>query len=195
MLSQILYIGLVQLNSAGIHNVKNALASIMIALDFGIPFHIINSVLNNFQGVERRFDILEHNDEFILVDDYAHHPTEIFTTLDGAKKAWSNRIFAIFQPHLYSRTKNLYKEFAKALELADEVIITDIYPAREKEIPGITGELIFDEMNKNGISNVHYVEEFENIINKVSKLRQPGDIIITLGAGDINRIHKELKKL
>ena len=177
----------------GMHNIKNSLAAIAIALEFEIPLQTIQSALQKYNGVKRRFEIIYQSKKHILVDDYAHHPKEIATTIDGTKKSWPNRnLLTIFQPHLYSRTKYFFKEFAKALSNADKIIITDIYPAREKPMIGVSGKLIFDELTKLKTANITYAEKEENWIKEIIKLKEDGDIIISFGAGDINKIHKQL---
>lgn len=186
--------GNVDLNVPGIHNIKNALAAIATCIEQGVSFNIIRKALAKFQGVKRRFDIVFDNDDYILVDDYAHHPTEIEATLNAAKSGWNRRIIAVFQPHLYSRTSDFYREFAKSLLAADIIIITDIYPAREKPIEGISGKLIADTAINLEHSNVNYVKNKDDIPKLVLKLLNPGDMVITLGAGDIWTVNEYLKK-
>ena len=140
----------INLNSPGMHNVYNALAAITICLELNISLKIIKSGLEKYTGVKRRFEIsYEYQKKgIIIVDDYAHHPTEVISTLNAAKFGWNKRIIAIFQPHLFSRTKNFYKEFACSLSIADIIIITDIYAAREVKIRNVSSKLIINELNK-----------------------------------------------
>ena len=123
----------------------------------------------------------------MVVDDYAHHPTEVRVTLNSARNGWSRRIIAVFQPHLFSRTKAFYQEFAIALMEADILIITDVFPAREKPIEGVTGKIVADFAKKSGHKNVYYLEKLENLEKKLDNLSHPNDMIITIGAGNIWR--------
>ncbi len=170
-----------ELSIPGEHNVKNALAVIALAGLLGISPAVLRRVLKNFRGVERRFEIKAVVDDIMVVDDYAHHPTEVKATLQAAKKGWSRKVIAVFQPHLFYRTRDFYREFAAALSLADEVIVTGIYPAREEPVPGVSGRLICDACS----GNVQYVENKSEIPRLLSGLVRNGDMVITLGAGDI----------
>ena len=133
--------GKVSLNVPGEHNILNSLASAAIGFELGLSNKAVIQGLEDYQGVRRRFEIKGEVGEIILVDDYAHHPTEVLATLETAKTSWDRRVIAVFQPHLYSRTQEFYREFADAMMKSDIAIITDIYPAREKPINGITGKL------------------------------------------------------
>ncbi|MBP7214631.1 MAG: UDP-N-acetylmuramate--L-alanine ligase [Candidatus Kapabacteria bacterium] len=187
-------IGEISLNVPGYHNVKNALAAVAVTTEMGIDFSIIKAALQEFTGVIRRFDIKGEIDGIMIVDDYAHHPTEIRETLDAARKGWDRRIIAVFQPHTYSRTQEFYKEFAQAFDDADVLVITDVYAARENPIPGISGELIAQQAKIYGHKNVHYIPDFENIIEfLLSELKQ-GDMLITIGAGNISKISQLIKE-
>jgi UDP-N-acetylmuramate--alanine ligase len=126
-----------------------------------------------------------------LVDDYAHHPTEVRATLDAASSAASGKVWAIFQPHLYSRTERFYTDFAEALGLADEVVVTDVYGAREEPVPGITGELIVDSARDRG-TVAHYVPHRADLVSFLVPLVESGDMVISMGAGDITLLHGEL---
>ena len=182
------FIEKITLNIPGVHNVQNAMGAIAIADELKIPIKNIKIGLNQYSGVRRRFQIVESLDcGTILVDDYAHHPAEVSATLASAKKGWENRIVSIFQPHLYSRTRDFYKDFADAFTQSDIAIFTDIYPAREKPIDGVNTELITNELINIGHSNVFYVPNKEDIPKKVKEIYQAGDLVITMGAGDIWR--------
>ena len=186
-------LGKVHLQTPGLHNVRNALAAVAVGLELEIDFSKIASGLARFTGVQRRFQkIGEHND-ILIVDDYAHHPTEISATLAAANGGWSNRrIVAVFQPHLYSRTRDFKDGFARAFFNADVLVITDVYGAREQPIEGISGSLLADMAVRYGHRNVHYVEKKENLPDFLADLVQPGDTVITMGAGDIWRYGREL---
>ncbi|MFH1943036.1 MAG: UDP-N-acetylmuramate--L-alanine ligase, partial [bacterium] len=137
-------LGRIVLQIPGLHNVKNALAAVAVGLEMEIPFEKIKKALEEFSGVHRRFEIKADRDGILIVDDYAHHPTEIKASLKGARDGWDCRVVAVFQPHLYSRTRDFYRDFGQSFFNADILIVTDIYPAREKPIPGVTGELVAD---------------------------------------------------
>ncbi|MBU4446231.1 UDP-N-acetylmuramate--L-alanine ligase [bacterium] len=188
-------LGTVNLPLPGLHNVENALSAIAVGLEYDIDFSIIKNAIETFKGVERRFDIIHQSDELMLVDDYAHHPGEIKATLTAAKQGWDRRIIAVFQPHLYSRTKVFYKEFAQALHLADIIILLDVFPAREKPIYGVSGKLIDGVLRTTGHSNVHYFQKMSDVPDFIKSIYRNGDMIITLGAGDVNKLHKPFKEI
>jgi UDP-N-acetylmuramate--alanine ligase len=189
-------IGELFLKVAGYHNILNALAAIAVALELGISFREIAKTLETFRGVHRRMEIVASTDNNILIiDDYAHHPTEIKTTLSALRTSWQNRrIIAVFQPHRYSRTKLLAEKFGKAFFDADYVIINDIYSANESPISGISGETIFREIKKTNHRQIKYLPSKDNILSYLYEIIQPGDIIITMGAGDIWTVGQELAK-
>ena len=178
----------IKLKALGKHNVYNSLAAIACGCLFNVPIETIKRVLLNFNMPARRFNIL-YNKDITLVDDYAHHPTEIKSTLSAAKNHFpNNRIIAVFQPHLYSRTQTHYKAFAKALEIADEIVITDIYAARELPIEGVTSKLIYNEIKNKKATYKKMTDICDFLINE----KREGDIIIFLGAGNIDSVAKEM---
>ena len=180
-------LGDIELNVPGEHNVLNSLAAVVIGIEMGLNFSIIKNGLKKYNGVRRRFEIKNTDKKMMVVDDYAHHPSEIKATLTAAKNGWNKRIIAVFQPHLYSRTKAFYKEFANALSEADYIIITEIYPAREEKIPGITSALIYDECLKIGQNQCKYIKDLDNLSTFLDKIVNPNDMILTMGAGNIWR--------
>jgi UDP-N-acetylmuramate--alanine ligase len=180
-------LGKIHLNVPGEHNIMNSLGAVALGFELGLSFNSIKNGLLDYKGVRRRFDIKGSHNDVMVVDDYAHHPTEVSTTIEAAKKGWNRKLIVVFQPHLYTRTKEFYKEFAKSLEKADFIIITSIYPSREKPIPGITSKLIsnnIDKTKKDVLFNVNEVDQAITILNEIAK---PGSMILTLGAGDIWR--------
>lgn len=179
----------------GLHNVKNSLAAVGVALELDLPWDKIRVALNKFKGVHRRFEIKGVVKGVMVVDDYAHHPTEIEATLKGAKSGWKRRIIAVFQPHLYSRTRDFYEEFGKVLTESDVLVVTDVYPAREEPIPGITGELISESARKLGHKNVFYVSRIEEVAPFLEKMVRDHDMVITMGAGDVHKVGTKLLKL
>ena len=179
----------------GDHNVRNALAAIGVCHELDIPIDKIYTGLKTFTGVGRRFEIMADVNDIIVVDDYAHHPTEVRATLKSAKTGWASKIIVAFQPHLYTRTRDFYKEFAKALAIADVCIVCDVYPAREEPISGITGELIVDVLNENGHKNSLYIKDKNDIPGEVLKILESGNMFITMGAGDIWKVSKTVSEL
>jgi UDP-N-acetylmuramate--alanine ligase len=178
------FLGTLKINVPGIHNLRNSLAAISVARKMGIEKDIIFKSLEDFKGVYRRFDIKGEYNKVLVIDDYAHHPTEIKATLAAATN-YKRRIVAAFQPHTFTRTKALYQEFAKSFDEADVVIITDIYPAREKPIEGVTGRLIVDELIALGHKNVLYIPKIDDLKQEIKNILKDGDIFITIGAGNI----------
>jgi len=175
----------------GRHNVENAIGAIAIAINVGVSEDNIKKAISTFKGVKRRFETHVRNDKFVYIDDYAHHPRELDATLSAANELYPNRkITAIFQPHLFSRTKDLCDEFAASLSKVDELILLDIYPAREKPIEGVTSQIILDKVtieNKKIISK----NDLLNYLNNKTDI----DVLITVGAGDIDTKINEIKNL
>ena len=180
------------LNVPGRHNVHNAVGVIAIATELGIPFDKIAGSLRRFEHARRRFEIKYASDRFLLVDDYAHHPTEIRATLRTAKSTGRKRVLTMFQPHRYSRTQALRKEFGAAFDDADRVVVTDVYAASESALPGISGKTIADEIQKHGHPGVIYQPRMERVHCHVGNMLDPGDLVLSLGAGNI---HEQLSVL
>jgi UDP-N-acetylmuramate--alanine ligase len=184
-------LGSVTLQVPGKHNVQNSLAAISVGLELGIPFDKIKSGIEKFTGVFRRWELKGDVDGISVYDDYAHHPTECKATLSGAKAGWRRRVVCIFQPHLYTRTRDFYEDFGKAFLLSDVLVVTDVYPAREEPIQGITGELIANAAKQFGHKDVHYVPDKKKVPDFLSTVVRKGDIVITMGAGDIWKYGEE----
>jgi UDP-N-acetylmuramate--alanine ligase len=185
-------LGGIRLQVPGTHNVQNALAAIGVGLELGIPFEKIKVGMERFTGVYRRWEVKADVAGIMVVDDYAHHPTEIKASLEGAKSGWrKRRVICAFQPHLYSRTRDFYEEFGRAFFNADVVIVTDVYPAREEPIQGVTGELIVNAAKMFGHKDVRYVPDKKDVPDVLLSLARPGDIVITVGAGDIWKCGEE----
>jgi UDP-N-acetylmuramate--alanine ligase len=187
-------IGTMKLNVPGIHNILNAMAAIAVGLYLDIPAATILKALEKYTGIGRRFELKKKVNEISIIEDYAHHPTEIKATLDAAKKGWDSRTIAIFQPHRYSRLSQLMDDFATAFNQADILLLTEIYPAGEKPIKGVTGKALYDEIQKFGHKNVHYEKYLAKIPGLVEKWAKPEDMIFVLGAGNINKIIPEIIK-
>ena len=179
-------LGQATLNVPGEHNVHNALGVIALACELSIPFDKITASLRKFEHARRRFEIKYASDRFLLVDDYAHHPTEIRATLSTAKSIGRRRLVTMFQPHRFSRTKALSREFGSAFDDADRVVITDVYAASETPIPGISGRTIVDEIVRRGHEGVSYQPRLEWVHRDVGNLLQSGDLVLSLGAGNIH---------
>lgn len=184
-------LGEIELNVPGLHNVKNSLVAVTIAKELGVDFGIIKSALKKFTGVYRRFEIKAEINDVMIIDDYAHHPTEVSATLSAIRSGWDRRVVAVFQPHLYTRTRDFYADFAKSFLDSDVFICTDVYPAREIPIQDVTGQLITDAAEKFGHKNVIYVPDKKQIPDKLLEIVLPGDIVITMGAGDIWKYGEE----
>jgi UDP-N-acetylmuramate--L-alanine ligase/UDP-N-acetylenolpyruvoylglucosamine reductase len=185
-------IGDAVLNVPGRHNVSNALGVIAIATELGVPFEQTVKSLAKFQHARRRFEIKYASERFLLVDDYAHHPTEIRATLATAKATGRNRVLAMFQPHRYSRTQKLRKEFGRAFDDALRVVVTDVYAASEQPIPGISGRTIADEVAAHGHGGVTYQPKLERVHFDVGNMLATGDVVLSLGAGNV---HEQLSAL
>jgi UDP-N-acetylmuramate--alanine ligase len=189
-------LGEIEMQVPGRHNVQNALASVAIGIELEIEFERIQSALKRFSGVQRRFQKVGESQGVLVMDDYAHHPTEITATLSAASAGWPDRrIVAVFQPHLYSRTRDFKDDFARAFFNADVLVITEVYGAREEPIPGIDGRMLSDLATRFGHRDVHYVPEKEDLAAYLQGLVEKGDTVITMGAGDIYRYGRELLTL
>jgi UDP-N-acetylmuramate--alanine ligase len=176
----------------GEHNISNTLSVIALGLELGIDLKFIKDTLKSYKGAKRRLEIKFDDKDYLLVDDYAHHPTEIKATLAALKGLKFNRLIAVFQPHRYTRTKLLFGEFGKSFDLADYIIVTDIYPAGERSQEGISGKLIYDKIKERLPDRQIYFLAKEEIAAHILRIIKPHDLLITLGAGDIVKICDEL---
>ena len=183
--------GQIVINAPGNHNVLNSLSAIALGIELNIPFDKLKSGINNYRGVRRRFDIKENNSEIMVVDDYAHHPTEVNATITAAKTGWKKKIVSVFQPHLFTRTRDFYKEFAESLFQSDYIIITDIYPAREEPIKEISSQLIVKELKRLGHQKIIYIDNLTELNGTLDNLGLDNHMVITMGAGDIWRYNDE----
>jgi UDP-N-acetylmuramate--alanine ligase len=175
------------LSLAGVHNALNAAGAVAVLLGLGFDFTESVAAVSSFGGTERRFELHGVRGEVSVYDDFAHHPAEVSAALQGARAAvGTGRLVTVFQPHLFSRTRIFAAEFAEALALSDEVVVTDIYAAREDPEPGVTGRLIVDKFADP--RKVHYVPQWEDVAEAAVALAKPGDFIITMGCGDIYRM-------
>jgi UDP-N-acetylmuramate--alanine ligase len=186
-------LGELRLGVPGAHNVQNALAAVAVALELEVDWPTVRAALEAFAGVRRRFEIVGEFDGVLLVDDYAHHPTEVRATLQAARAGFPDRrLVALFQPHLYSRTQRFAEEFGEALSAADLVIVTDVYGSREQPLPGVSGELVAAAALRRGSRELHYLADRAELADRLPALVAPGDLVVTLGAGDIGRMGREI---
>jgi UDP-N-acetylmuramate--alanine ligase len=185
-------LGELKLAVPGRHSVRNALAAVAVGLELDVPFEKIAAALAEFRGAERRFEHRGVINRITVIDDYGHHPTEIAAVLAAAKAARPSRIIVAFQPHRYTRTRDLMTEFGVALAEASEVVLTDIYAASEEPIPGVTVEALAAAVNQVRPTPVHVVPKLADMAARVAELARPGDLVITLGAGSIGTLAGQL---
>jgi UDP-N-acetylmuramate--alanine ligase len=181
-------LGTLSLGVPGRHNVANALAAIGVALELHVPFERASAALAQFRGAERRFERKGEAGGVVVIDDYGHHPTEIRAVLEAARATGAQRIVCVFQPHRYTRTAHLLDQFGPALALADQIVLTDIYPAGEDPIPGVTIERLAEAVEQSAPGRVRVVKGLADLPSDVASLARAGDMVITLGAGSINTI-------
>jgi UDP-N-acetylmuramate--alanine ligase len=185
-------IGRLKIRMPGLHNVYNALAAVATAFELDIPFHIVQETLKDFSGIQRRFQIKGEKNGVLVVDDYGHHPVEIMATLKAAKTGWKRRVIAVFQPHRYTRTQALFNDFLTAFYDADVLILTDIYAAGEDRIEEVEARGLFEGIREYGHKDVTYIPDKKGIVDHLLNVVVPGDMVITLGAGDIWQAAEEL---
>ncbi len=185
----------IQLNVGGIHNVENMVAAIAVAMHLGIECDLIRKAVASYRGVKRRFEFIVKSEEQVYVDDYAHHPEELRSLIKSVKMMYPDKqCIVIFQPHLFSRTKDLANEFAEVLDLADEVLLLPIYPARELPVPGVTSQLISELMENRKVALLEKDEVMEWVKSEAGKMRGE-KVLVTAGAGDIDRLVEPIKKI
>ena len=189
-------VGEVSLHVPGLHNIYNALAAVAIGLELEVPFETVAKGLSEFTGVNRRFQYKGEAAGVLVVDDYGHHPTEIRATLVAAKLGSAGRrMVVLFQPHRYSRTADLLDEFARSFNNADVLMITDIYAASEDPIPGVSAESLVEAVQRYGHKDARYVGSVDDAVQALLKEVRPGDMVITLGAGNVYRVGEQLPEL
>jgi UDP-N-acetylmuramate--alanine ligase len=184
-------LGPVRLHMPGRHHALNALAALAVAEDLGIPFRIAAHALEEFGGIHRRFEVKGEERDILVVDDYGHHPEEIRATLRAAREGFPRRLVVAFQPHRYSRTRDLFNDFLEAFDDADAIVLTDIYSAGEERIDGISSEAVYQALRRRGHVDVRYVPARERVADALLEVVRPGDLVLTLGAGDIHRTADE----
>ncbi len=185
-------LGKLKLQVPGMHNITNALAAVAVGLDLDIPPKVILQAMENFTGTGRRFELKKRVGDIMIVEDYGHHPTEIRATLDAAKRGFERRLVVVFQPHRYTRLSLLMDSFATAFNQADVLVVTEVYPAGEEAIPGITGQALYQEIRQFGHRDVHFEPNLKKVPRLLKRLVRQEDIILALGAGNITRIVPEI---
>jgi UDP-N-acetylmuramate--alanine ligase len=185
-------LGRLSIRMPGRHNVLNALAAVAVARELELPFSTIAEGFQDFGGVQRRFQIKHDADGIMVVDDYGHHPAEIKATLAAARSGWERRLIAVFQPHRYTRTRALFDEFVTAFYQADQVVVMDVYAAGEEPIPGAEGRALAEGIASHGHKDARFIGERETVVEHLLSVAQPGDLVITLGAGSVWQVGEEL---
>jgi UDP-N-acetylmuramate--alanine ligase len=184
-------LGGIGLHMLGEHNVLNALACVAVADELRVPFEVCQRALASFQGVERRFTLKGRARGVSVVDDYGHHPEEIKATLAGARRSYPNRLVVVFQPHRYTRTRALEHEFYSAFNLADALVVMDVYPAGEEPIPGVSGQALFEGIRAHGHRSAHFISDRKTVVDWLLGHALEGDFVITMGAGDVWKVGSE----
>ncbi len=189
-------LGEIALRLAGLHNVYNALAAVTVGLELDIPFAAIAAALQSFSGVQRRLQIKGERRDITVIDDYGHHPTEIRATLSALRDAWpERRLVVLFQPHRYSRTRALAEEFYTAFYEADILLVTEIYSAGEPPLPGVTAEALLNGIKQHGHRHAYFEPSFAKLLDKAMDILAPGDMVLSLGAGNIWQAGEMLLKI
>jgi len=182
-------LGQITLNLPGRHNIYNALASIVVGMELDIPFDTVKRALETLEGVQRRIEIKGEIDGITVVDDYGHHPTEIKTTLQAIETSWPDRRkIVVFQPHRYTRVQALFNEFTRAFYQSDILLVLPIYSAGEKKIEGVEAGALCDGIAAHGHKQVIFIDDFDTAVSRIKDLLVPGDILLTLGAGDVWKV-------
>ena len=187
-------LGRLKIRMPGLHNVYNSLATLATAFELDIPFATVQEALRDFSGIQRRFQIKGEKRGVLVVDDYGHHPVEIVATLRAARTGFQRRIVVVFQPHRYTRTQTLFQEFLTAFNDADVLILTDIYPAGEDRIEGVDARRLSEGIRDHGHKDVTFIPDKGKILDHLLQTVKSGDLVITLGAGDIWQVSDELVK-
>ncbi len=185
-------LGALKLRVPGKHNICNAMAAVAVGLDLDIPPKVILRAMGDYTGIGRRFELKKKVDDILIVDDYGHHPTEIRATLDAAKRGFARRLIVVFQPHRYTRLSLLMDSFATAFNQADVLVVTEVYPAGEAPISGVTGQALYEEIRRFGHRDVHFVANLKKLPRLLKRLVRPGDIILAQGAGNITKTVPEI---
>ncbi|OGQ79588.1 MAG: UDP-N-acetylmuramate--L-alanine ligase [Deltaproteobacteria bacterium RIFCSPLOWO2_12_FULL_60_19] len=187
-------VGRLKLNIPGRHSASNALAAVAVAQELEIPFARIAEGLESFTGIHRRFEVKGEAKGILVIDDYGHHPVEIRATIAAIRDSWKRPLTVLFQPHRYSRTRDLFDDFVTAFEGADRLVLTEVYAAGEEPMAGASGEALYQAVKQHGHLDVEYVADKERIAQRLLPKLQSGDIVLTLGAGDIYKVGEQIVK-
>jgi UDP-N-acetylmuramate--alanine ligase len=185
-------LGSLKMDVPGAHNVSNALAAIATGLELDVPVDRIFGALESYRNTARRFELKGEAGGVVVFDDYGHHPVEIRAAIGAARAGWGRRVVAVFQPHRFTRSRDLAEDFTGAFDEADVLVLTDIYPAGEEPIPGVTGEALYERLKGGGKKEIYFVPRREDVAARVRGLVRAGDLVLTLGAGDIWKTAEEL---
>ncbi|MCK4510660.1 UDP-N-acetylmuramate--L-alanine ligase, partial [bacterium] len=180
--------GRIEMHMPGLHNIYNSLAAVAVGLELGVEFGDIARSLKEFEGIARRFEIKGEVNDVLVLDDYGHHPAEIGTTLAAAAACWNRRLVVLFQPHRYTRTQKLSDEFGRSFYDADVLMVTGIYAASETPIEGVSGANIVEAAIRYGHRDASYIEDMDELFARAVEVIRPGDVVVTLGAGDIYKV-------
>jgi len=185
-------LGKLRLQLLGRHSATNALAAVAVAHELEIPFAQTAAALEAFSGIHRRFEIKGEPQGIMVIDDYGHHPEEIRATIGAIRESWKRPLIVAFQPHRYSRTRDLFEDFLTAFEGADRLVLTEVYPAGEDSIPGATGDALYQAIKRRGHLDIEFFPDKSQIVERLTETLKPGDVVLTLGAGDIYKIGEAL---
>ena len=186
------FLGTLRLRLPGRHHALNAIAAIAVAQTLGVPFATASAALGEFGGIHRRFELCGEAGGVMVISDYGHHPTEIRATLAAAREGFGRRLVVIFQPHRYTRTRDLFGDFLDAFDAADLLVLTDIYAAGENAVDGLNGEVLYWALKRRGHLETLYVPQRDDLVAAVKPLLQVGDLVVVLGAGNIHSVAEEL---
>jgi UDP-N-acetylmuramate--alanine ligase len=168
------------------------MAAVAVAYELEVPFNQAAEALGGFTGIHRRFEIKGEPDGVMVIDDYGHHPTEIRATIGAIRDSWNRSLTVVFQPHRFTRTRDLFDEFLTAFEGADRLVLTEIYPAGEDPIPGVSGEALYQAIKRKGHLDVKFIADKRDIVGQLAGSVASGDMVLTLGAGDIYKVGEAL---
>jgi UDP-N-acetylmuramate--alanine ligase len=185
-------LGQLTVRMPGRHQALNALAATAVAMQLDVPLSAVQDALTEFGGIHRRFEVCGEAGGVLVVSDYGHHPEEIRATITAAREAFGRRVIVAFQPHRYSRTRDLFGDFLEAFDLAEHVVVTEVYGAGETPIEGVTGEVLSWALRRRGHLGVSFVEDHALIVAEVQSRVRAGDVVLVLGAGDIHETGEQL---
>jgi len=188
-------LGELRLHLPGRHSATNALAAVAVAQELEIPFSHVAAALESFTGIHRRFEVKGEPRGIMVIDDYGHHPVEVEATIRAIRDGWKRPLTVVFQPHRYTRTRDLFDDFLISFEGADRLILTEIYEAGEEAIPGISGEALYQAVKRRGHLDIEFIPDKAEIAKRLASKLQSGDIVLTLGAGDIYKVGEELVEI